>query len=346
MKYRINNRILLWILLSINIFVFTSTILLRDKKRESDLSQTSESKSSFNDTNEFYNNSCPDLRLTDTAGNSFELGSFVGDVILMKFTRFYKSDLAELLYLDNLALSLRKAGVHLFFISLYGKVDRASIDELCILESPIIEDSGPIMARFNNAPNDLIIIDRSHKIKYKYPIFNKSLVYKETMRWTYGRDIPKRESEQRSLFDALGKAKFRRIGKENQVEQFSWPSHSKRFILTLISTCLVCEQNTRIKIFKELIGLIQIDPNREFLLLFGKGNKPEGIRQYALIAGLDDPRIILGIIEPFEDDSLYYKLFDPSIDPKMVIMDRDKLSFVEKESNTNLVRIDYLMKFR
>ncbi|MFQ6082477.1 MAG: peroxiredoxin family protein [Candidatus Aminicenantia bacterium] len=248
---------------------------------------------------DFYNFPCPDITKYTIKGEEIQFSDLAGNVIILRFSRFYRQDLPNLVYLQHLANKYRDQGVSLIFINSLGKHDNEAINKIVNLTAPILEDEGSISALFNAQPEETIIVDRNFTIKFKHRLVKKAVIYNEVIKWTYAdqpRPISISEDELAKIiqnltfYDVLNKERKR-------VDQIK----EKGLLLTLFtSTCTGCEEITRIQLLKEITPKVDLR-KVEILLLFGKGNNPRAIRQYAILNEWDEFPITIGVIEDSKD---------------------------------------------
>ena len=298
-----------------------------------------------NTNNEFYGHPCPELSLTSTSGEVIKLSDLVGNVIILRFSRFYKPDLANLIYLQHLAEKYEDVGVSLIFINSQGKHHIEATEKLVDIYFPIIEDDGEIMGLFNASFEDLIIIDRDFTIKFKYLQAPKSMIYNEVIKWTdpSGRVIGFKD--QIELKKVIYSLTFYDVieNRKKEIRQFL----KKNIVLILFtSTCLGCEENARIRLSEDLSFKINTDETK-IIILFGKGNYAYPIEQFALTKGLNNTPIITGVISDLEKLKMndYYNLFDLHIDPRILILNKQgDIIFSEDFANSSFINLDFLKK--
>jgi len=185
--------ILIGIVIAINIF-FLAHNFVTSKRRKANNTQLIKEKTvaagrgNWEQRPEFYNTPYPDIALTSINGEIINLKDLIGSVIIIKFSKFYKKDLPDLVYLEHLAGKFRREGVSLIFINSLGKHYKEAINKICIFSSPIIEDDGSVLGLFNANTEETVIVDRNFTVKFKSNInyiFNKSLIYNELIKWTF-----------------------------------------------------------------------------------------------------------------------------------------------------------------
>lgn len=298
---------------------------------------------------DIYNTPCPEITVTSIEGKIYNLSDMVGNVIILKFSKFYKRNLPDLVYLDHVVNKYKEEGISLFFINSLGKHYLDKINTICKLEHPIIEDEGKISALFNAGSEDIVIVDREFNVKFKFsnvPMFNKSLVFNEIMRWTFGdnknRDMYGTSTKELSLmfaeiayFDVF----------QNELKTLN--IRDKRTIITLFtSTCLGCEDNARIRLLEDLSK--QLKPQKsQIFLLFGMGNNAKAIRDFAEINNWDKFSFQIGILKKVDQKSErdYYKLFAFEVDPRTFILNKKgRLLFSEDFYNSNSIDLKLLLR--
>ncbi len=287
---------------------------------------------------------CPEIVANSVEGNGIALRQYAGSVIIIQFSRFYKEDLPNLVYLQNLADKYRKLGVFLLFVNTRGKQDASGVGKFVTLSYPVIEDDGTIRDQFNAYPEDTIVVDRNFKIKFKNARFIKPIVYDELIKWLFeNRDQPK-SSAPEDLSKPIKSVVYYDVLKKKiiRMEQV----HKKIVATFSASLCTGCEENSRIQLLKDLSSKIAPEKG-EIFLIFGKGNNPDAIRQYAMVQEWEKVPFNIGVIEGSVDidEGLYYQLFKLDIDPRTLVFDSArKPIFVESRKNTNSLSIDSLLR--
>lgn len=273
----------------------------------------------------------------------------MGNVIIIKFSRFYKRDLPNLVYLEHLVGKYREKGVFLIFINSLGKHNSEDINRICNLSSPIIEDDGFISGSFNAGPEDTVIVDRNFTIKFMSKmnyIFNKSLIYNEVMKWTFEGSHRPQDVSNEELASIINQLSFYDVieGKEKHLnKQIS----GRKIILTIFtSSCTSCEENYRIQLLREVSSRIKTEQT-QIIILFGIGNNTKVIRRFALINSWDELPITVGVINDLDKNRMnnYYKLYQLNIDPITFIFNKkEKIIFAENFKNSRLIKLNFLMR--
>lgn len=343
--------LLLGVFLLINIILVTyNFVLFRQRKNEN--RKFIQERKSFesrqikqNIRSDFYNLPCPEITIYSTAGENINLRNLAGNVIIIRFSQFYRQDLPNLVYLQHIADKYRNQGVSLIFINSLGKHDKDAINKIVNLSSPIVENDGSITALFNALPEDVIIIDRDFTIKFKYHRASKTLIFNEVMKWAFADQTKPIYTQGAALERLIQKLAFYDVinRKRIRVDQLQ----EKNILLTLFaSACTGCEENTRILLLKEIAKNIDQD-KVHILILFGKGNNINAIRQYAALNEWNEFPFIVGVIEDSEDlpQKKYYQIFQLDTDPRTFIINSEgKLIFAETLKTTKVINLDYLKK--
>jgi len=346
--------IILAVVIVINVLLLTYNFVVSRQKKaarfqsppnEVDKSIQQESKHGY----EFYNSPCPEISFNSIDDVDINLRDMVGNVIIIKFSRFYKKDLSNLVYLEHLAGKFKNKGVFLFLVNSLGKHFSKAIDKICSFSSPIVLDDGLISGVFNATPEDIIIVDRNFTIKFKSKmnnLFDKSLIYNELIKWVFkGRQPPKNLSNEQLSF-ILNQLSFHDVAEEKEMI-FGERVSGKRTILALFtSTCTGCEENLRIRLLRETSKRINPEETR-IIFLFGSGNNKNAIKQYAFINNWDEHSIIVGIIDDLDTigEKPYYDLFKLNTDPRTFILNENgEVIFAENFRNSRSINLNFLLK--
>jgi len=176
---KLNYLLLILVIVVFNLFVLS---ILKSKKvyktnedpqmSSSDIIRTSTTSNVL----DIYNTHCPEITVTSIEGKKYDLSDMVGNVIILKFSKFYKRNLPDLVYLEHVVNKYKEEGISLFFINSLGKHYLDKINAICKLEHPIIEDEGEISALFNAGSDDIVIIDREF-IKTHLKLFKLSMLH-------------------------------------------------------------------------------------------------------------------------------------------------------------------------
>ncbi len=334
----------------INIILVTYNFLILKQKRneyqkliqEHLLSEPRQFNQNISD--DFYDSPCPDIILNSISGEKIELRNLAGNVILIRFSRFYRQDLSNLVYLQHLADKYKNQGLSLIFINSLGKHDTEEIDKIISLVSPIIEDNGSIAAQFNAFQEDFFIIDRGFNIKFKYHLATKTLLYNEAIKWIFEKQPLPNPVNDVELANSIHNLVFYDVFK-NIKRKVSEVRNKNIFLTVFTSICTGCEESNRIdqlKIFSKSINVNEV----EIIILYGKGNNIEAIKQYAVLNDWDDFLITIGVVD-FNGmtEKNYYQIFQLETDPKTIILDSlGAINFVEIRRTSKLINLDFLEK--
>lgn len=294
---------------------------------------------------DFYNLPCPEIIKYSLTGEKIEFSKLAGNVIIIRFSRFYRRDLANLVYLQHLADKYQSQGVSLIFINSLRKHDKEAINKIVNLSSPIVEDDGSISALFNARPEELIIIDRDFTIKFKYHLASKSIIYNEVMKWAFADQSRPISTSADELAKIVRNLTFYDVvnRKSNIIDQIK---NKKILLILFTSTCTGCEENIRVQLLKEVTTKIDQDKSK-ILLLFGKGNNVNAIREYAILNEWNEFPFTIGVIEDSKDlnEKEYYKIFQLDMDPRTFFINSNgKLIFAETLRTSKLINLNYLKK--
>lgn len=298
--------------------------------------------SSFSQNEEsFYNLPSPDFSKKSVNGKEIRLSSLKGNVIILRFSRFYLEELPYLLYLEHLAKRFKKDGVSLIFINSLGKHYGDSIEKFVHLGSPIIEDDGSISSSFKASPFETIIIGRDFRIKFKYGRADNRTIYNQLIRFAFNDKEPQlpKDEEIGALIRSLS---FKEVkgGKSLRVED---EIKGKSTILNLfISTCMGCPEGRRVALLKEIAK--KIGSKGKVLILFGRGNGFDMIKEWTERMELDEP-ISVGVIEGNSLDHNYLKIFRYEIDPRILVFGREgEIVYAEKEGDERMISPEFLLE--
>jgi len=342
--------LLISVFIVVNIIFFVNNNLNKKAKAESSTQQESSQQIQAIipvENSDFYNRPCPELSLTSIDGEQIDLRNLIGNVIILKFSRFYKRDLPDLIFLEHVAGNYKNLGVSLVFINSLGRHYKKEIEKICSFISPVVEDQGSIAGLFNASFEDTIIVGRNFLIKSKYPGFDKRVIYSDIKRWAEldgngSDDISDEnlESQLRDLFyfDVL----------EKKEKPLFDPTLNKKVIITLFtSICTGCEENSRIQLLKDISS--GMNKKYQTVFLFGIGNNEKNIRQYALLNNWDKFPISIGVIDRINPAQLsnYYELFEFNVDPRTIIIDSSgTVLFQEFLRNTNSIDEIFFRKIK
>lgn len=117
----------------------------------------------------------------------------------------------------------------------------------------------------------------------------------------------------------------------------------KSTILNLfISTCMGCPEGRRVALLKEIAK--KIGSKGKVLILFGRGNGFDMIKEWAERMELDEP-ISIGVIEGNSLDHNYLKIFRYEIDPRVFVLDKEgRIVYAEKEGDERIMSPEFLLE--
>lgn len=291
----------------------------------------------------FYGMPCPEATLNSISGEKIELRDLAGNVIIIRFSRFYRQDLPNLVYLEHLAGKYKDQGVFLIFVNSLGRHDKEAIGRIVTLSNPIIEDDGSVRGIFNALPEDLVIIDRDHAIRFKYNRASKTVLCNEVLKWTLSNEKQPEAIQTVELERLLHELSYYDVfsGEKYMIGQLS----PKAILLTLFtSICTGCEESFRVQLIKELAK--GKDPEKvKILMIFGKGNNADAIKDHAEMNEWDESRVSVGVVEDLEGrtSSDYYGLFELDVDPRTFLIGEDKrILFAETLRNSKRINQKYM----
>lgn len=333
-----------------NIFFFINNNLNKKTRASSstqqDLSQQLMTRNLV-ENSDFYNRPCPELSLTSIDGEVINLKDLIGNVIILKFSRFYKKDLPNLIFLEHVAGKFKNLGVSLVFINSLGRHYKKEIEKICSFISPVVEDQGSIAGLFNASLEDTIIVDRDFTIKSKYQGLDKRVIYSDIKRWTQSEGNSSDNSSNECLETQLKKLSYFDVIEKKEKPLF-YPTLNKKVIITLFtSICTGCEENNRIQLLKDVS--LKMNKKYKTVFLFGIGNTEKNIRQYALLNNWNKLPISIGVIDRNSLVQLdnYYELFDLNVDPRTIILDSSgAVLFQEYLKNTNSITENFFRKIK
>jgi hypothetical protein len=334
------------ILFVVNVVFLIDRFVLPKNERAASARATKPSPAAVGSENSFvYDSPCPDFSKPTIKGDKVKLSDLAGDIIILRFSPFYLEDLPSLLYLDFIANRYRPAGLHLFFINVLGKHDTQSIDKIAALSSPIIEDDGSLLELFQAQYNDTIIIGRDFKMKFKHSPQDNKLIFGQLTKYGLaGHDV--QTLPDASFARRIEALSFRDI-RTNRLEKINTIAKDRRVLLNLfISPCMRCRETKRISVIKQIAQDAEKRGTR-VLLLFGKGNGAEIIREFAEKTDLASLPITVGIIEPensiSEDE--YYGLYKFDVDPRAIIIERGgNISYAEDSDDEIRITPNFLIR--
>ncbi len=294
------------------------------------------------DKQTFYNSLSPDFTKKAVDGRDIHLSTLKGNLIILRFSRFYLEELPYLLYLEHLANRFKNNGVSLIFINSLGKHYAESISKYIHLESPVIEDDGMLSSSFQASPYETIIIGRDFRIKFKYRIADNRTIYNQVIRFAFDEKSPPLLNDN-ELASSIRKLKFKDVRERKVLNIEDIIKKEKETILNLfISSCMSCPEGRRIRLLKEIEG--KASSKVKILILFGKGNGLEMIKDWAERMELGSS-ISVGVIERGLREEEYLRLFHFGIDPRIIILDRKgEIIYSEKEGDERTMSPEFILR--
>ena len=289
-----------------------------------------------------YNSLCPDIEMVNVLGEKISLSSLVGDVIILRFTRFHPQDIPYLLFLDLLGKKLHNKGLHLFIINSIGRNHSTAVDEFPELSATVVDDDGYVAALFQARLNVTIIVGRDFRIKIKSNNLSNRSLYNQVIKYLFDDSGPPGIISDDELGALFKKITIRNI-ESGKLENLGELIDNKTALIHLfISACFGCPEHQRIQLMKEISLRKNLNKNR-IILLFGRDNSFELIRKFSEENELHD-HITVGVIQRSENfsDEDYYQMFKLDIDPRMFIFKKGKIVFSENLKNQKQINIDSL----
>jgi peroxiredoxin len=324
-------------------------ILVLSKSERKDISSNNIPKTpSVLQDDLFIDQTCPDFSMNTINGNNINLRELAGKIILIKFSKFYRTDISDLSYLEHITSRFSDKGVELILVDSLGSSNFKAIKNVYDFSSPIVADqTGALSAVLSASQDEFIMIDRHLKIKMKINYLrlrDKTTIYKKLLSLLFsGNEIysPPGDTE---IITAFNKAMSSDVIRgdisllSNHFDEYS-------IIALFTSTCTGCKESARITLLRSLADdLHNIKAN--IIILFGMNNIAAEIKRFALINNWNrQPISIYKLIIGQDFDSNNYQcLFNYDTDPRiLIIKDKTKLIFKEDMLNTNRINKEYLL---
>lgn len=292
----------------------------------------------------FYNSSCPPLKLVDLAGNQINLKDFQGQVILIYFSNFYSQDISTLIFLNHLWEKFKKDGLNLLVIFASEVIILDHIFRYNHWLFPIIKNDGSVLSSFRSKLNDLIIVNRDFKIKFKLNSPPNTIIYHQILR-NLGLSSPKKLSlsEMEKILKSMSFFDLRTKETKRLTDEIK---DKPSLIALFLSPCLGCPVARKIEIFNQA-GQKMEKGELSIFYLFAKGNNYALIREYALKNNLFDHNNYVGIINGNQrlTDNDYLNLFDFETDPRLFLINRQgKIVFVENAIDQRSINLKYILE--
>lgn len=326
----------------INIIIFAYRFIKPKPKEGSETMRLSNPQTNHIAQSEFFNSSAPDVEMLTSKGEKIILSNFVGDVIILRYTRFHLKDLPSLIYLEHLHEKYREHGFHLFIIKLVGIGYGGSMDSSINLSVPIIEDDGFISGIFQARLNDTILIGRDFRIKLKHNNLENRTIYNQVKRYLFKDSVPPSELAKDELNLLVKQLYFRNIKDGDILNLGKLTKNNISIVNLFVSTCFACPDQRRILLMKEIASQYN---KIQVIILFGKGNNSSLIKKFAEKRDLLKNTIV-GVIQKSGNkiDKDYYKIFQLNVDPRMFIIKNGVIVFSENLKNQRKINLDFLSK--
>lgn len=347
-KIFMNKKLAISFLIALVIFnvilIIITLINIRSGKRGEVIPSISTETSNVQQAN-FFDLTCPEIEMYDIQGQSIRLADFAGRVIAIRFTRFHPQDLPYLIYLEPLFKKFQHEGFYLIFINLLGKQYSTQANKLINFSVPLIEDDGYIAALFNARLNDLIIIGRDFRIKFKHNQVGNRIIYNQVARYLFEDSKPPPSLSKKDLNALLKNISYVNI-ENKKIENIGVKTKGKPSIITLATShCFTCPEHQKIQLIKEVALISKINKEQN-VLLFGKGNDSNWIREFSIKNELYD-YITIGIIEDSENlsDQDYYRMFDLKTDPRIFVFNKKgEIEFAEELKDQTKLNVEFLLR--
>ncbi|MDW7760809.1 MAG: hypothetical protein SCM96_09245 [Acidobacteriota bacterium] len=280
---------------------------------------------------------CPDIPIPLSAAETLNLRDFLGNVIVLRFSRFNKHDLEGLHFLDSLFTRLQKYNFRLVFINTLGKDNSIRQEHF---SAPVVDDDGYIASIFHANLNDLILIDKSFKIRIKHNNLNNPTIYSliTTHLFDEGQKMPAFSD---SSLEIILKQSFYMNVRTQHIECIRQTIRERPSIIHLfLSVCLSCLPQIRVSLMN---GYGFPETSQEtplIMILFSSRNEISEVNNF--IERYDIPqKVTVGIFSDTDKDSMFEEslLYKYYIDPYFIILNsRGRITFSEEPGD--IVRLD------
>lgn len=338
-----------WLMALLSVIVIINTVLVITIlfKRKSNIDRRAYVPNIFQknqkEKSDFFDSLCPDIEMFDTHGQKIALSKFGGEVIIIRFTKFHLLDLPYLLFLEHLYKKYQEKGVHLFFIKLLGQNYSNATQEQFNYSVPIIEDDGFVSSIFNARLNEIVIIDRDFRMKFKDNQSPNRMIHDQLIRYLF---------EGTTMMPSISDEKLGLIMKEIYLRDVKSAKITNlgdlikdrhAFVHLFISTCLSCPEHQRIALMKDVSS--QINNKVQNIFLFGSGNNFNYIKKFAEKNELFD-NFTVGIIQKSDNlsEKDYYQVFKLYLDPYLLIFKKGEIVFSEEIINQREINSEFLIK--
>ncbi len=340
-----------WIIFSLFVLLFINLIWaiftyqsLKNRKFEN-TPQESQFKGSYAEENIFtYDSVSPDFTASTWNGEEeITLSNMLGNIIILRFSKFNLKDLPYLLYLEYLVERFKDNGVSLLFINTLGVYEAEAIERIVSLSTPIIEDNGTLSSLFNTSPNEVVIIGRDFRLKLKHNQLDNRTIYNQVIRFAFGDRKPPLSPTDDELSNLIKKVMYREITNNKLKNLGDMINRNGAIVCLFVSTCLDCSEQNRIHLMKEIS---EETPNLKKILLFGRGNSLDILKEFSRKATLNNYPISVGLIENlgYLTQEEYFKIFKYDVDPRLMIFNsQGRVIFLENIADERLMNTDYIL---
>lgn len=284
------------------------------------------------------------MELLTIENQRIRLSNLIGQVILMRFSDFAKSDWSALIYLNHIQEKFKSSGLQVIYVKTQSSWQDPKLHNPLYFK-PLVESDGLLENIFNGKAGDTILVDRNFNIRFKLNNLSNYFLYSQVYKFLFEDKPVSQGLEDREIARLLMSYDF--IDIENgRKEKIKEAIENKRAIIMLfISQCFHCEEHKRITLLREMARIAKT--GALVMLLFGEGNDLDSIEAFAKrnkIFGV----MKIGIIQTTGESSRteYHQLFDFEVDPRIIIYDeKAEPVFIENRENRKLVNPDYLRGF-
>ncbi len=294
------------------------------------------------------NEKCPEFELRFADGHTESIVDHIGNIIVLRFTRFNPFDVSSLRYLDFLNAKIEKYGFKQYFIYTLGKSNSKVPYEKYNFSTPIIEDDGYISALVKARINDFVLIDKNFNVIIRHNELSDQAIYSIVRKAMQGSPEAFLNSHIEILDKNIKSLCFIDIstGKVEQIGNLI--NKSKAMLIFSIAPCLSCPLKKRLAILSEIAKEHSTTQSIQFVYLFENKNKEEEIREWQNKVQLP-PFWKVGIIKNNENSpqmSLGYNIFKLHSDPFLLIYNEfGKIVFQEDKQEDSKIPIEKLIGF-
>jgi hypothetical protein len=290
-----------------------------------------------------YNSLCPDIELTTINGENHKLSNLIGNVIVIRFSRFIKKDLPYLHYLEHLHRAFKEDGMYLFFVKILGRDYIESHENTFINLAPIVEDDGFISGIFQANLNDLVVIGRDFRIKLKHNQLSNRTIHNQTTKYLHVENSTTHKLSEKEFSTALKRITFKNV-QDGKIESLNELITNKPSLINLfISTCFSCPVNNRIQLIKQCVQELN-SKHYGFAILFGNGNSLNMTKEFSNNHDLSGVKVgIIQISDKIANEE-YIKIFKLDIDPRTVIFSKKgDITFLETVNDNRALNYNFIL---